>query len=155
MLVKGRSMGLTILEGDRVYWKRVDPLSIRPGDIILYLGSGGLTVHRVIWKRVVEGRVDYLTKGDGSILPDGWVEWRDVIGRVEGLKREGHLFMFKGKRGRAYSLLSFLLSHFLIPLHLIIDHVRPLIPDGSLEVLRGLKKGASRLFARWILPSGR
>lgn len=156
--VKGRSMGFTILEGDRIWIKRVDPLSVRVGDTIVYMREGGLTVHRVLFKRIGRDGVEYLTKGDGSLLPDGWIGHKDVVGKVVGLERGGRFFPLSGRRGRIYAFASFLLSHLLIPFTMIIDLWRLIIPEADytlFRALRKLKNRSSLLFARSILPSTR
>ena len=158
MIVKGRSMGLTILEGDRIRIEGVDPRSIRIGDAVVYIRDGRLTLHRVLLRRAGKEGVEYLTKGDGSFLPDGWIDHRRVIGRVEGFERDGSFFTLRGGRGRVYTIGLFLLSHLLIPVTLLIDLWRLVSPWGDpplLRTLRGFKKGSSLLFARWLLSPTR
>lgn len=75
--VKGISMAPFLEEGDRVEVVRAAPGDLRAGDLIVFLRSGELVVHRFLAAR--GGR--FLEKGDGQGRGN-WAPWPDALGRV-------------------------------------------------------------------------
>jgi len=88
MVVPSTSMVPTLNVGDLIIVRGVDAAKIQPGDIIVFHVPppyNGYTpspiVHRVIGVRVENGRLFFLTRGDNSPSPDGWlVPAENVVG---------------------------------------------------------------------------
>ena len=116
---RGMSMEPLIKEGDEVIIKHSGVPGF--GDIILFDGSEGLVVHRVIGKKIDKGQTYILEKGDSSpastIIPE-----EKVLGIVIGIEKacsersesngkiirlDSTLSKLVGKALAIYSLLSF------------------------------------------------
>jgi signal peptidase I len=84
---KGFSMSPFIKDGDLL---TITPLLESPprfGDVVVFvhLGTGKLTIHRIIGKKVGS----YLTKGDNAPERDGFIPKADILGRVTNVERSG------------------------------------------------------------------
>lgn len=67
LIVSGRSMERTLLEGDVILWYPTDIEEVREGEIIVFIGiNGNYVVHRVVSKISINGKSGLLTKGDNN-----------------------------------------------------------------------------------------
>jgi hypothetical protein len=86
----GGSMRPFILSGD-ILWVMPVAGPVKCYDVLLfYQDTNRLCAHRVV--RVSNDCPDgprYLMKGDVSAWPDGWIERRHVLGRIEQIERNG------------------------------------------------------------------
>jgi phage repressor protein C with HTH and peptisase S24 domain len=85
--VRGASMRPVIRDGDVV---TVSPLAggaAKTGDVVAFVNpaTGGVWIHRIVGR---EGP-DYRLKGDNTHCEDGVVPQAAILGRVEGVEREG------------------------------------------------------------------
>lgn len=64
------SMSPALEVGDIVFIQKVDPATIKPGDIIQYYQYNVFIIHRVISINTTEGTTNFITKGDGNEAPD-------------------------------------------------------------------------------------
>lgn len=81
---RGDSMHPSIRSNDVIEIERVDPDSIRRGDVVLARLTRGLTAHRVV--RVTrEGW--FITRGDNSSMDDEPFTARSLVGRVRARRR--------------------------------------------------------------------
>jgi hypothetical protein len=78
--VKGISMAPFFKEGDRVEVVRAAPGDLKAGDLIVFLRSGEVVIHRFL---AVRGGL-FLEKGDGQGRGN-WAPWPDALGRVVAL----------------------------------------------------------------------
>jgi signal peptidase I/ribosomal protein L40E len=70
-------------KGDLLLIRGVDPAEIRVGDVVVYEGSRGLIVHRVLEIRSDEkGNLTFQTKGDANIPFDAPIRAEAVVGKV-------------------------------------------------------------------------
>lgn len=69
-VIKGRSMLPLLREGDIVFIVKVKPDEIVEGDIVVFEWRGGLIIHRVVDRVVVDGKYYYVTKGDNNPFED-------------------------------------------------------------------------------------
>jgi signal peptidase I len=83
--ITGCSMLPVILPGDVLTVGRSDCDELMPGQIILYNRDGRLIAHRVI--RVLDESL--ITRGDSLPAADMPVQFTEVVGRVEGILRNG------------------------------------------------------------------
>lgn len=72
MIVTSGSMEPTIDVGGLAIVEEIDPATIAVGDVITYRGytTEGLTTHRVIDRKFVNGRLHFRTQGDANDTPD-------------------------------------------------------------------------------------
>ncbi len=84
----GNSMYPLLLDGDILYLKKIKFSKIRVNDIITAKDSIRYFTHRVIYK----GKNYVVTKGDNNPITDKKVYAKDIIGRVENVKRQGNIF---------------------------------------------------------------
>lgn len=85
LIVTSGSMEPAVGTGDLAVVQTVDPLAIRPGDVITYTGytASGLTTHRVVQAVEVGDRLHFQTKGDANDTPDADLAPAEgVLGRV-------------------------------------------------------------------------
>jgi len=83
------SMEPSINTYDVVFDVRVDnPESIKVGDVITFKSTSGISnglivTHRVIGVKLVNGKYEFITKGDANPTPDSaTAKYEDVIGKV-------------------------------------------------------------------------
>lgn len=85
---RGGSMYPFIRGGEFIHVEPLGRSDINYADIIFYHGLyGKIIVHRVIKKRVQDGKVMLLTKGDSSPGPDGYTGIDNVLGRVAAIEK--------------------------------------------------------------------
>jgi len=83
-LARGDSMHPSIRSGELLEVERVDPRSIRRGDVVLARLSRGLTAHRVV-RTTREGW--FVTRGDNAPAEDEPFPSGAIIGRVRTARR--------------------------------------------------------------------
>lgn len=84
----GRSMTPAIQSGDPLVVVRVDPMSLRTGEVVLCQLGNHLVAHRIV--AAAKGP-RFLLRCDRWGRSDGWVRPDEVLGRVIGIDREGGL----------------------------------------------------------------
>ena len=98
-VIQTTSMVPTLVPGDVVMITKVDPMSIDVGDIIAFnlvayevdeqgrpidMKGIKITVHRVIERKIINGRLYFRTQGDNNPVPDPWlVPASGVLGKAE------------------------------------------------------------------------
>ena len=82
--VKGTSMKPFLQEGDAVEVVRAEPEAVGRGDILVFMRSGELTVHRFLTRRGDR----FLEKGDAQ-SHGNWHSWPDSMGIVRRIRRSG------------------------------------------------------------------
>jgi signal peptidase I len=88
--VEGESMAPALLAGDVVRIAKLTSEGPEPGDIVLLRsGTGAPALHRVIARRKA-GAWLIVTAGDATGRLDAVLPASQVIGRVVGVRREGH-----------------------------------------------------------------
>lgn len=80
-------MSKKIEKGDVIILKRIKQTElseIKKGDILVYNHDNIIIVHRVVKILNVNGKKDFITKGDNNDTKDAWVvKGSDVIGVVK------------------------------------------------------------------------
>src|SRR6266567_7659862 len=74
---RGRSMLPTIRDGDMLQVERVDPATLRVGDIVFFRSGGEFKAHRVIRKR----KDFFLTRGDAGLEPET-ISRGEIVGKI-------------------------------------------------------------------------
>jgi signal peptidase I len=92
--VFGTSMVPSILPGDLVSVERIEMENVSPGEVVLFLQSGRLFVHRVEGRSAIAGEglpveLQVITRGDRLLHPDPPVSRTELLGRVVELERDG------------------------------------------------------------------
>lgn len=98
-VIQTTSMVPTLVPGDVVMITKADPMSIDVGDIIAFnlvayevdeqgrpidMKGIKITVHRVIERKIINGRLYFRTQGDNNPVPDPWlVPASGVLGKAE------------------------------------------------------------------------
>jgi signal peptidase len=85
--VSGRSMLPAIRPADVLLIRAVESARIAVGDVVLFARGGCLVAHRVVETRA--GARVLITRGDANSHHDAPVTASLVVGRVEGLLRDG------------------------------------------------------------------
>jgi signal peptidase I len=85
--VSGRSMAPAIRPADILLIRAVESTRIAVGDVVLFARAGRLIAHRVVETRPAAHVL--LTRGDANSHHDAPVTASQVVGRVEGLLRNG------------------------------------------------------------------
>jgi hypothetical protein len=86
---RGGSMRPFIRDQDLI---EVAPLSgeqARRGQVVVFELDGRLLVHRVVSLRQGKDGMRLLVQGDALLYPDGWIQPKQVFGRVVALQRSG------------------------------------------------------------------
>ena len=97
----GRSMHLTIKEGEIITVQPVAPSAVKIGDIILYRFEGGVIAHRVVRiERGEDGGSRFILRGDASGVPDEPVEPSQVLGKVVSVERGGRSIDLYSRRAK-------------------------------------------------------
>lgn len=108
----GVSMSPIIRHRERITVKPCSHKDIRFGDIILYSGFGSQTqqlshsandqktVHRLLWRRVVDGELRLITKGDNNRLCDPPVSPHQILGKVVEIEKKGGKLRLDSPLGR-------------------------------------------------------
>lgn len=91
---KGNSMFPFIRSNDQMLISNMTT-SPRIGDIVVFEHPQyrRLAIHRIVGRR--HSRL--LVKGDNSRRPDGWIQARDVLGRVVQIERMGSLLRIRSR----------------------------------------------------------
>lgn len=107
MVVLSGSMEPSIQVGSLVFVKKVDPATIKQGDVITFLvppqsasAESAITTHRVMEVSNTSGQTAFKTKGDANNAEDAWaIRQEDVIGAVTfSLPYAGYLSAFSRSR---------------------------------------------------------
>lgn len=83
--VAGASMVPALWPGDLVTLRHCDPTELQPNWIVVFRQNERLVTHRLV--RRVGGRL--VTRGDACPYYDDPLDAREVLGRVEGILRDG------------------------------------------------------------------
>ena len=91
--VLGTNMVPAMLPGDLVSIRRAGPDEISAGEVVLFLQSGRLFVHRVVGRNVVSAAGDteepcLATRGDRLRHNDPPVSSKELLGRVVSVERD-------------------------------------------------------------------
>ena len=70
VIVRGKSMEPTLIEGDIVFVVQKNPEKISIGDVVVFDFRGTSIVHRVVEKSFIEDTVGFTTKGDANPTSD-------------------------------------------------------------------------------------
>ena len=89
--VAGSSMLPAILPGDVLTVQRRRSDELRPGEIVVIIRDGKLTAHRII--NISEE--DLITRGDSLPTVDLPVQFPEIVGRVESIRRNGRQVSLK------------------------------------------------------------
>ena len=81
----GDSMHPSIRNGEHVHVAPVEWASLRPGDVVLARAQRGLTAHRLV--KLAAGAVT--TRGDNAIAADASLPYKDILGRITHIERNG------------------------------------------------------------------
>lgn len=86
--MSGTTMRPTIEDGDTITVEAIDPTTVRPHDIVLYVSaSGTVVVHRVIGFEDRAGCAYAIARGDRSEFLDAPVPLTQILGRVITVER--------------------------------------------------------------------
>ena len=80
--VKGISLNPLLRPGDSFLLEQVDPERLRAGELVVFEGSDGLTVHRILRKRWRARSTWFQTAGQRARIPDPWIPGTEIIGRA-------------------------------------------------------------------------
>lgn len=81
LVIGSGSMTGTINMGDGMVYETYDGRDVEEGDIIMFNANGLKVVHRIIEKKVINGQIQYITKGDANMeKDDGYITNSDIIG---------------------------------------------------------------------------
>ena len=80
--VRGISLNPLLLPGDSFLLERVDPERLRAGELVVFEGGDGLTVHRILRKRWRARSIWFQTAGQRARIPDPWIPGTEIIGRA-------------------------------------------------------------------------
>jgi hypothetical protein len=83
--VSGDSMAPLIRTGDCISLRLTPSDNLRPGDVAAFFQNKGITVHRLIKKKKVNGQRWFCQKGD-NLLGWAWIPEDKVLGRVESIQ---------------------------------------------------------------------
>lgn len=87
---RGNSMRPLLRDGDTLLIKPLGSHLPIIGEVVLCnVHPERVIVHRVIGKRVIASRLEYLVHGDQALNPDGWISVEEILGRVVKIEREG------------------------------------------------------------------
>lgn len=88
---RGVSMRPLVRDGDILLVEPLGQGPIRLGEVLLLCSAGSerLVAHRVVQRQIKHGRIIYLVQGDQVTQPDGWMEQKQILGRVSLVERDG------------------------------------------------------------------
>jgi hypothetical protein len=93
----GRSMAPLVRDGDVLTVEPARLGDLRVGDIALHrIGEGQLVAHRVVARRVADGRPAVATRGDAVRGSPDLAREGDVLGRVVARERDGRVVRMHG-----------------------------------------------------------
>ena len=97
-VITSGSMLPTLAPGDRVIVRGIAPCDVRLGDIVMAQVGDARVVHRVIARRVENGTVSLVTKGDNCRRADDpWGETH-LLGGVIAMQRNGDTINMQSAR---------------------------------------------------------
>ena len=79
--LRGRSMLPTLQDGWRLEVRAVPAGELKIGDIAVFLHGGSLTIHRLVWRRLGEGKESLVFQGDNNAVRET-VSPEAILGRV-------------------------------------------------------------------------
>jgi len=85
----GGSMLPFIRPGDLLTAKTVNPIDISAGEVLLYRREGRPFVHRLIKKKIINGTLLFITRGDHLTFYDPTVLSSQILGKVICIERSG------------------------------------------------------------------
>jgi hypothetical protein len=85
--LRGDSMLPTLREGWKLHVRCLEAQSLRVGDIAVFVQRDLLTIHRLVWKKIEDGREKFIFQGDNNPRREV-VEAPAVLGRVEAAEGE-------------------------------------------------------------------
>ncbi len=97
LTVTGNSMRPLLQAGDGVVVQSIDPLALRPGDMIVVQRGGEWITHRLV---VVDER-GWHTHGDATCYGDEAASAAQIVGRVIAIERNGQTIDLRQPRWRA------------------------------------------------------
>jgi hypothetical protein len=83
----GLSMVPFIHGGEWVVVRRVSAEEVGMGDVVIYQAGNVFVAHRVIRKRVQDGRVYFTVKGDAHLAAEGEIAEGEIVARVVALQK--------------------------------------------------------------------
>jgi len=83
----GVSMAPFIYGGEWVVVRRASGEKIRLGDVVIYQAGNVFIAHRVVRKRVQNGRVYFTVKGDAHLEAEGEIAAGEIVARVVALQK--------------------------------------------------------------------
>lgn len=83
----GLSMRPAIYGGEWVVVRRVSAEKVRIGDVVIYQAGNVFVAHRVIRKRVQDGRVYFTVKGDAHLEAEGEIALEEIVAKVVALQK--------------------------------------------------------------------
>jgi signal peptidase I len=91
----GWSMHPTIRYGETILVEPLGETAIRTGDVLLYRRSRSAIAHRVVrMTSSVDGRAQFVLRGDAADCYDSPIELQHVLGRVIAVERDGRVTRF-------------------------------------------------------------
>jgi len=87
----GTSMLPTLWPGDLLTIENANPAEIAPGEIVLLRRDHRFFVHRLAEKRMDQGAVHWVTRGDAVGKKDPPAVESELLGRVSGIERSHHV----------------------------------------------------------------
>lgn len=85
--LRGESMHPTLQDGWKLHVRSAPAAALRVGDIGVFIHSGVLTVHRLIWKKRTAGAEKLVFQGDNNAVRE-LVAPEAVLGKVEAAEVE-------------------------------------------------------------------
>lgn len=120
----GTSMIPIIMPRNNVVVVACDKDKLRCGEIIVFQHVAGgqiLAGHRIIFKKISEGKVIFYTKGDSQRRYDPPIREEQVLGKITKIKRRHFSISLDSFGGRLLNLIFLLLSASLVlPFSLIL-----------------------------------
>ncbi|MBN1976802.1 MAG: hypothetical protein JW918_05325 [Anaerolineae bacterium] len=83
----GLSMRPTIYGGEWVVVRRANPEKVGMGDVVIYQAGNVFVAHRVIRKRVQDGKVYFTVKGDAHLEAEGEIAAGEIVAEVVALQK--------------------------------------------------------------------
>ena len=118
--VQSGSMSPMIEVGDVVSISKVQPFSIRIGDIVAFKDGQNVVVHRVINKSLSDSKLTFRQQGDTGGAAKLIVA-QDIIGKVTSIEKEGRKLRLDSPR----YIINNRLIGWRLRLVYIFDHMRP------------------------------
>jgi len=128
--VARESMRPFLRPGDWVVAGEVAEDSLRIGELVLFARGSDIVVHRYVGRVRREGRVLFLTKGDGRFFFDPAWPASMLVGRVLEVHKGGRIIRL---RVRSWRVFNYLLGVFSILEGLFFRAARPLRGKGACD----------------------